>query len=40
MQRHDSKTMLKKMELDYDSRMEEQVDDLREKMRLLRTLLA
>ncbi|KDO23150.1 hypothetical protein SPRG_09958 [Saprolegnia parasitica CBS 223.65] len=35
MQRHDSKTMLKKMELDYDSRMEEQVDDLREKMRLL-----
>ncbi|OQR94348.1 hypothetical protein ACHHYP_01437 [Achlya hypogyna] len=35
MQRQDSKTMLKKMELDYDSRMEEQVDDLREKMRLL-----
>ncbi|ETV78193.1 hypothetical protein H257_08378 [Aphanomyces astaci] len=35
MQRHDSKSMLKKMEMDYDARMEEQVDDLREKMRLL-----
>ncbi|OQS06428.1 hypothetical protein THRCLA_01532 [Thraustotheca clavata] len=34
-QEDDSKAMLKKMELDYDSRMEEQVDDLREKMRLL-----
>ncbi|KAF0693410.1 Aste57867_15630 [Aphanomyces stellatus] len=35
MQRHDSKSTLKKMEMDYDARMEEQVDDLREKMRLL-----
>ncbi|CAK4710248.1 unnamed protein product [Aphanomyces euteiches] len=35
MQRHDSKAMLRKMEMDYDARMEEQVDDLREKMRLL-----
>ncbi|ETV98499.1 hypothetical protein H310_08637 [Aphanomyces invadans] len=35
MQRHDSKSMLKRMEMDYDARMEEQVDDLREKMRLL-----
>jgi hypothetical protein len=39
MQRHDSKAMLKKMEMDYDARMEEQVDDLREKMRLLRKII-
>ena len=35
MQRNDP-TLLKRMEVEYDSRMEEQVDDLREKMRLLR----
>lgn len=36
--RHDN--ALKRMEQDYDSRMEEQVEDLRDKMRLLRTLTA